>query len=426
MRSKAEIKSSPEKPPLCRVDLKAIPEELKKYPRWVFWKWVRKKGRNGWEWTKVPFNPHTGKEAKPNDPSTWGTWEDITRVPAWQRRQFDGLGFFFHEDDGFVGIDLDDARDLTTEELKPWAQKKVDELASYTEISPTLTGVKIVARGKKPGSKCKTAFADDEIEIYEKARFFCLTGQRWPDSPAAVEERTEQIAEVYFEVFGKPEKKKPQVHRSQPETRSLDDQEVIELASAAKNGDKFRRLLNGDTSDYNGDDSRADAALCAILAFYTDRDRQAMDRIFRLSGLYRPKWDERRGEKTYGQKTIDEACDFVAETYTGSRRSRSKNTSSFNVGDHYSANGSGERISDPSPAHLTDSGNAKRMIAWHGEGLRHCFPWKKWVVWKGNRWCMDTTAATTRRAKRTVSKMFDDAVQELTAIKAEADEEETE
>jgi hypothetical protein len=49
MRSKAEIKTSPEKPPLCKVDLQSIPDVLKQFPRWVLWKWIRKKG----EWTKV-------------------------------------------------------------------------------------------------------------------------------------------------------------------------------------------------------------------------------------------------------------------------------------------------------------------------------------------------------------------------------------
>lgn len=40
-----------------------------------------------------------------------------------------------------------------------------------------------------------------------------------------------------------------------------------------------------------------------------------MDRIFRNSGLMRPKWDEHRGTKTYGQITLDVACRNVGETY---------------------------------------------------------------------------------------------------------------
>src|SRR5262249_44036992 len=57
-----------------------------------------------------------------------------------------------------------------------------------------------------------------------------------------------------------------------------------------------------------------------MLAFWTDKDRQHMDRIFRSSGLMRPKWDERRGSKTYGDRTIEEACQLVQETYHGNRR----------------------------------------------------------------------------------------------------------
>jgi hypothetical protein len=313
--TKKEIKTSPNKPPLCKVNLRAIPEELQKLPRWVFWKWTRKNG----EWTKVPYTPGIERRARPNDPSTWGTWDQIVNKPPDQGKEFDGIGYFFHEDDGYTGTDLDDAIDPETGELKPWAQEKVDKLSSYTETSPTQTGVKIVARGRKPSDKrCKTKYADGEVEMYHKARFFCLTGQRWPGTPEGVEERTQQIAEVYNEVFAKPEKEKARAPQS--ETPTLADDELLDKARAAKNGDKFARLYDGDTSDYGDDDSSADQALCNMLAFWTDKDAARMVRLFRGSGLMREKWDERRGEKTYGQKTIEEACAFVQETYRGARR----------------------------------------------------------------------------------------------------------
>jgi hypothetical protein len=102
---------------------------------------------------------------------------------------------------------------------------------------------------------------------------------------------------------------------------TLTDAEVVVRASRAKNGAKVRRLLAGDRGDYGGDDSRADAALCAALAFWS-RDPDQLDRIVRSSGLMRPKWDERRGTTTYGWHTINHALAFVKEWYRPPPRGR--------------------------------------------------------------------------------------------------------
>ena len=67
---------------------------------------------------------------------------------------------------------------------------------------------------------------------------------------------------------------------------------------------RFQKLWAGDTSDYDGDHSRADAALCSLLAYYTNDDQPRIDRLFRSSGLYRPKWDRPTAGSTYGSITI--------------------------------------------------------------------------------------------------------------------------
>jgi hypothetical protein len=58
------------------------------------------------------------------------------------------------------------------------------------------------------------------------------------------------------------------------------------------------------------------------LAFWTGRDRVAIDRLFRRSGLYREKWDERRGERTYGEITMDKAIEQTSEVYTNRESTR--------------------------------------------------------------------------------------------------------
>lgn len=97
----------------------------------------------------------------------------------------------------------------------------------------------------------------------------------------------------------------------QPETHAsyeLDDEEVVERAEAALNGEKFKQLMGGDWSEYKSQ-SEADLALCSILAFHTGGDREQIDRIFRESRLWRDKWDEQHSSDgtTYGDATIEKA-----------------------------------------------------------------------------------------------------------------------
>jgi hypothetical protein len=91
----------------------------------------------------------------------------------------------------------------------------------------------------------------------------------------------------------------------------LSDEEIIERAHAADNGEKFRRLWSGDTSGY-GSASEADAALCSLLAFWTGPEPERIDSLFRRSGLCREKWAER---EDYRQRTIERALRDRTEYY---------------------------------------------------------------------------------------------------------------
>jgi putative DNA primase/helicase len=58
---------------------------------------------------------------------------------------------------------------------------------------------------------------------------------------------------------------------------------------------------------------------------------------------------------------------------------------------------------------LTDWGNAERLVDLHGQDLRYCHPWKKWLVWDGRRWATDDTAEVERRAKDVVRTIYREA-----------------
>jgi putative DNA primase/helicase len=150
------------------VDIKNIPEELRSYNQWVLWKWVIRNGKR----TKPPYDPKTKRGASHAAPATWGTFDQAIKALD---NGFGGIGFVFTEDDPFCGIDLDKCRDPQTGEVESWAVKIIRDFDSYTEVSPSGTGLKIFIKGKLPGGGIKTK----HIEIYDRLRFFTVTGDRY-------------------------------------------------------------------------------------------------------------------------------------------------------------------------------------------------------------------------------------------------------
>jgi hypothetical protein len=90
-------------------------------------------------------------------------------------------------------------------------------------------------------------------------------------------------------------------------SNSLSDEKILEIAFKDP---KFRRLWNGDISGYPSQ-SEADSALVMKLLFFTGKDSQRTDALFRQSGLMREKWER----QDYRQRTIEHALRLVKETY---------------------------------------------------------------------------------------------------------------
>jgi putative DNA primase/helicase len=73
-----------------------------------------------------------------------------------------------------------------------------------------------------------------------------------------------------------------------------------------------------------------------------------------------------------------------------------------------SFNGNG-RLQPPTRFNLTDLGNAERFIEHHGDDVRYCYPWGKWLVWTGIRWERDEAGKVHKRAKDTVRSIYGEA-----------------
>jgi primase-polymerase (primpol)-like protein len=152
-----------------------IPEELTERPQWVLWRLEERAG----QLTKVPYTD-TGHRASSTDLMTWTTC--AMAYAAYERGDYDGLGFVFSSADPFVGIDLDDCRDPESGEIKPWAQKIISRLQEgYVEVSPSGTGVHIIVEGSARDGKTRREVHEKgkrvgRVEMYGRAKFFTITG----------------------------------------------------------------------------------------------------------------------------------------------------------------------------------------------------------------------------------------------------------
>ncbi|QLH81392.1 hypothetical protein [Halosimplex pelagicum] len=307
-----------------------LPEELTEREQWVCWRVQERGGKE----TKVPINPHTGSFGSATNPDSWAPFETAREYAT--DGAAEGLGFVFTEDDPLVGVDLDTCRVPETGTLTDEAMGIVERLASYTEVSPSGTGVHVLALGNLPGDRNRK----DWVEMYDDARFFTVTGDHLDGTPATVESRTPALGSVHSEFVAGEQDSANGEDDAETDTRKggkptdavdaaetggrgedddaegLSDEEIVDRAHAAANGEKFERLWRGRTTGYDSH-SEADMGLCALLAFWTGGDRVQIDRLFRDSGLMREKWDERHfaDGSTYGEKTIERVLAGTTEFY---------------------------------------------------------------------------------------------------------------
>jgi len=164
------------KPPSV-VHFDNVPEILKLFDRWVVWKWVPKGDRSR-KWDKPPKQPD-GRPARVNKSQDWHSFEEVKE--AYEAGGWDGIGIIIPED--FVGIDVDKC--VKDRELNGAGEMFSLLADTYTEYSPSGTGIKSIALGKLNPDLPKTS-NERGLELYDgtTGRYFTITGD-------VVGERTE-------------------------------------------------------------------------------------------------------------------------------------------------------------------------------------------------------------------------------------------
>jgi AAA domain len=245
-------------------------EFLKTQKRWVVWKLETKPGAK--KASKVPYQIDGKRKARNNDPSTFYTFAECEAVIA----GFDGIGMELGLVDGvyIVGVDIDNCCDAFTGKFSAESREYVIGLDSYTEYSPsgtgshtwvvaTLTDDKPIVK-KVPGCK--------QIEIKGTGFYHTYTGRHISKTPAEVMDRQEQLDALCKRVLS--------ISQSGVRVAVPQDEEA-----------KFQKLWNGDTSDYDGDASRADLAFFGILMRRHHNDLFKVKEAAFESKLYREKWE---------------------------------------------------------------------------------------------------------------------------------------
>ena len=290
---------------------------------------------------KLPINPHTLYGARSTEPTTWGTFEEVMAVQGRMAQcgdtkgKVNGIGFVLTN--GYCGIDIDHAINTDTGEIDPKAVDIIDTMKSYTEFSPSGAGVHIIYKGNTHKSWSNKKKIDETIllEMYQQGRYFTFTGNTY-NGIHVVTNAEQQAQTVYNRYFGEPKQRKEQRKEQRNTSQSsystvLDDLDLIQKIQKSKQGAKFDRLYSGDISEYGNDESRADQALCNILAFWCKNELKQIDRIFRTSGLMRDKWDRKTGNSTYGLMTIHNAINSNSAEYDPQFRGTQQEKGTKNV-----------------------------------------------------------------------------------------------
>ena len=390
-----------------------VPQVLRDTPQWVLWKFVvRKPGEKP---TKVPVSAEHRLNASSTDPSTWCGYEQA-KTTAQGIKAYEGIGFVFSANDPFCGIDLDGC--VVDGKLTEQAKEIIAAFNSYTEVSPSGTGVKIFIKGKKPeGVGCKTGKIEGmaHIEVYDSGRFFTVTGQRLESTPKEAEDRQEQLDKMCAWLW--PPKAGARILDLPAAAEEVP--QVANLSTCDEGGDKdyhpgqLANSSNCPPVDMASRERRCRAYLEKCPDAISgqgghDATLRAACECFRFGLDEATAWRVMQwfnSAKTGGEPWSDKE---VAHKLDSARKKVEQ------------AGEVGVRLVDLSPpaaemsaasiaALQTDVGNAARLVQRFGNKVRYCFGPEQWLIWDGRRWRIDDRGVIVKLCKQTALSILDEA-----------------
>ena len=301
---------------------------LAAYRQFILWKAVQEENKTN----KYPVNVTTGAVCSAHDPSAWVDANTAIQKAA---EMGYGVGFVFTKDDPFFFVDIDKC-------LQPdntWSETALALCTQFAgcgiEISQSGRGLHIIGNAPHIPHGCKNIKLG--LELYTEGRFIALTGTgATGDVNTCPPGALERTVATYFPPSVVAEDANWTTEPVPEWAGPTEDAALIEkmLRSKAGGGSVFggkasvhdlwaanEDVLAESYPDDQGlrafDNSSADAALCQHLAFWTGKDCERMDRLFRQSGLNRDKWQDR---EDYRQRTILHAVGHCSAVYGSKKR----------------------------------------------------------------------------------------------------------
>ena len=331
----------------------SIPQELKFDALWCCWK-LTDKG-------KVPYDPVRNTLAKSNDRETFHPYKTIIKYLGQYLKQDNdgkflgglGLGIF----NGFSAIDIDHCID-DNGIISEMAQEIIDYCQSYTEKSPSGRGIRIIFKTDfKDFDKTKYYINNAKIglEVYIEgvtSKFVTITGNTINNS---------NITAVDIKYLLDKYMLKKQTTTTPSTPAGINKYNIVDFLDK---DEKLNSLYNrlGD-----GNESELDMALCSKLAFYLQKDFDAIKTAFESSPHYLTKDDKhlkKWNSHTYAADTINKAISFCSNVYTP----QVVNTKSYD---------------------LNDTGNAHRFCDEYSGEVKYNVDNKMWMIWNGTNWQFD-------------------------------------
>lgn len=336
-----------------------IPQELKFDGLWCCWKKTDK--------GKIPFDVVKGCLAKSNDKNTFYSFKTILNYLPQYLKQDEkgaflgglGLGLF----NGFSAIDIDSCIDENGV-ISEMAQDIIDYCQSYTEKSPSGTGIRIIFKSNINNFDKTVYFTNNHtkhLEVYldgHTNKFVTITGN------ALISSEINKVDIQY--ILDKYMRKK----------KNATIEDFIEKDK------KLKELWNSYAPGSGANESELDLALCSKLAYYLKKDKDLIEETFKQSPYYQSK-DEKHKDKwerdDYRLQTIEMAI-----------------TNCFESSKNYL---------------LNDTGNAHRFVDKYSENIKYNVDNNKWMIWNGQYWQFDVFNNIKNYAEMLIEEMKIEAIQ---------------
>jgi putative DNA primase/helicase len=333
--------------PLTDEAIQRLRDVFKDYidkPQWVGW---RPKRLSGGKYTKPPYNPNDPKQlAEPNNPATWETFD--VALAAHQRGEFTGIGLCILNTN-IVAFDLDNCV-VDGSVTEPYADDLIKRTDTYTELSPSGTGLHIFGIGSGSSINRKQKVPNGHGMSVETcraaAKYFTLTGNAF--GPEKKLNGSAKPDEVVTELEGEKKEEKPS--RPKPGKPRIDLDDVIK---------------NGRYDLFKSDRSRAVwfVVNALIRAGKTDDEIKVL-MLDRSNKISEHVHDQKQGAEKYLDRQIAKAREVELQGDGG----------------------------------LQDS-LALEFSTKYASDVRYVHAWGKWLHWDGVRWAFEDTLAAFHLAR---------------------------